>query len=276
MWQTTNMKTNLDKITLPGVYKYGKKLLLFPPKSLSPSSLTFYVVISFFPFLTLLTIFLEKIGINLINEYKDLFLVFKFPLIDDSVIISLSNNLSSEISISSIFFLITLFYISSKGVERFVFYVNETYGYPIKKEVFITRKIKSVFFTFVFCSIFTVLLQIYTIFVNFFKKNSSVFTPILLIITIILFIVILFTLIYSLTPMKKQKIRFTLPGAIFSTCSIIIGVNIYSYYLETYAKKEKIYGQFESIIVLLLTIYFIVYLIMIGVRINYFKMKKHS
>ena len=147
MWQTTNMKTNLDKITLPGVYKYGKKLLLFPPKSLSPSSLTFYVVISFFPFLTLLTIFLEKIGINLINEYKDLFLVFKFPLIDDSVIISLSNNLSSEISISSIFFLITLFYISSKGVERFVFYVNETYGYPIKKEVFITRKIKSVFFT---------------------------------------------------------------------------------------------------------------------------------
>ncbi len=78
---------------------------------------------------------------------------------------------------------------------------------------------------------------------------------------------VLFTIIYSVLPDKKLKLRYQLPGAIFSAVVWSIYSWGFSIYVEA-TKSYSTYGSLSIIIMIMLWMYFCIYIILIGAQIN--------
>ena len=80
---------------------------------------------------------------------------------------------------------------------------------------------------------------------------------------------LIFMLLYRFIPNRKIRMRWQLPGAIFSS----IGWNIFSFFFGIYVQygnMSYMYGSLTTLIVVMLWIYICVYIIFIGAELNAF------
>ena len=75
-------------------------------------------------------------------------------------------------------------------------------------------------------------------------------------------------LIYTITPDWKIMSKHTTKGAIFTTISWILVVQIYSFWVNHFSRYDLFYGSLSNIIILMLMIYIISYILVIGIAIN--------
>ena len=81
-----------------------------------------------------------------------------------------------------------------------------------------------------------------------------------------------------MAPGKKIKSKYVNYGALFATIAIIVISTIYSAYVNDIAHYDIIYGSLANIIILMLLVYFISYVIILGIAINsnYYKIDSHN
>lgn len=88
-------------------------------------------------------------------------------------------------------------------------------------------------------------------------------------------LLIMFVVIYTFLPNRKNKALAQIPGAIVSTIAWILyswGISLYlKYGMHTY-----IYGSLTTVILMLLWLYFCIYIILIGAEINMWIELKHK
>ena len=84
-----------------------------------------------------------------------------------------------------------------------------------------------------------------------------------------LVIFVFIKIIYTMAPDKKIPSRNVNGGAVFTTIGWIVTTSIYSHYIRDFANYSIFYGALANIVILMLWVYFLSYIFVIGMAMNY-------
>ncbi|MBC5996466.1 YihY/virulence factor BrkB family protein [Romboutsia ilealis] len=240
------------------------------------AEVSFYLLLSLFPFILFTISIVVYIPIIHINRYiyllQNIMPEAAFN-IANSIIQSAIENRSISLGITSFF--LTM-WTSTRAVRALIRGINRSYN---------IQETRSFIKVFSIAMIFTIMLlflifssMIFLVFgenLGHFLLESIGVDKVLIniwniwryLIGIGTIVVILLSL-YIYTPNKKVKVRDSIPGAIVATFSWFLISYIYSYYANHYANYEVIYGSIGGIIILMTWIYLSSWAILIGSEVN--------
>ena len=260
------------------------QVLRLPEMLILPGNLAFFLVLSLAPLVSLFGLISSSLSlpmssvINYINEI----------LPSEVVEILIGFIDGSGLNVTNIMLVIIGFMVASNGPDSLI--IASNFLYKTENKNYIYRKIKSIFITFWMLILFVIILVVLA-FGSFILNKLSTFdvignfivnnyTIIILIKTLIAFVIIFITIkiIYTMAPDKKIKSKYVNYGALFATIAIIVISTIYSAYVNNIAHYDIIYGSLANIIILMLLVYFISYVIILGIAINsnYYKIDSHN
>ncbi len=245
------------------------KIIRREEMSFLPGNLAFFLVLSIIPILSLVGVvgsffsismesLIEFLNDNLPNEFSSLLI----PFIG-------GNSFDMNIAL----FMLFGFIIASNGSYSIIVATNTLF--KIKKEDFLTMRIKSIFVTILLITLILIILIVLA-FGNdiagyIFNSNSNhyyyLFTFLKWPITFAI-IFITMKIIYVISPTKKIASKFFTKGAIFTTIGVTLVTAIYSLYIELFASYDIFYGGLSNIASFMIWVYILSYIIVIGIAIN--------
>ncbi len=240
---------------------------------------TFFLLISFFPFLIIFITLTQYLNL----EQNDVFLQLLSSIIPEeivSMIATILHDIYSKTGTVLSFSLITLLWSASKGINALTNCFNNICNINESRNYFVIR-----FFAIIYTVVFALTLflsiailvfgsQIYAVIVKWLPNSFVMYIAenimhIRSAIGIIIFF-IFFTFMYKFLPNKKITLKQTIPGAVFSTLGWLIMSYVFSLYINYVTKFSYIYGSLSGVIIALLWLYFCIYIIFVGAEINYF------
>ncbi len=237
--------------------------------------------VSFFLFLSLVpTITLIGYACSYINISNDLI----FNLISKAMGREFSEILTPIITSTEITpaFFITLgvgYFIASNGMTSIIVASNTIYG--IKDSGFFKRRLKAIIMELiiVILLLFVLLVPLFgdsiinlLHYINIDSESTEIIVKMLNLLQgpiswIIIFLFI--KIIYTMAPDKKVPSNSVNGGAIFTTVLWIGITALYSYYINNYANYSLFYGSLANIVVLMIWVYFLSYVFVIGMAMNF-------
>ena len=249
--------------------------ILRPEMLVLPGQIAFFLFLSIVPTVTL---------IGYACSYLNLSSNFVNTLITNTLGANYANIIAPIINPSKISpsFFISLgvgYFIASNGMSSMIVASNTIYG--IKDSGFIKRRFKAIIMELVI-----VILVLFVLIVPLFGTKIVSFLHYLnldvettaMIISIFRFlrgpfswlvIFIFVKLLYTMAPDKRIPSRTVTFGAIFTCVGWILGTLLYSFYINNYANYSLFYGTLANLIVLMVWIYFLSYIFVIGLAMNY-------
>lgn len=269
MGKNKKIKLCLKKIKKSNVYCITKRLItLRGINHFAPSSLTFFMLLSFIPCLTIIELILSFINISLEESLS----IFDFLFSTHSELSSSLKNIFLNINNLNFFTLsfssIITLYLASKGLTYFSFQVKQMYKYNIENNKFLKRKIVAILLTLLLTIILAFLIVFLVVFDQILIENKHPFFTILkyILTLFMLFIFILFLYVIALG--KKGKFKEVFFGSIFSSLGIGVGIFIYYIYLINYSTSLSLYGPLSLFALICLITYYSSYILFMGVEIN--------
>lgn len=240
------------------------------------AEMSFYLMLSFFPFLIFTISSIVYIPIIHLNKY----IAILENIMPDSAFVFVSSLINSAIANRSIGFLIMSFILtvwtSSRGIKSLIRGTNKSYRIKETRS-FIKVSVMALLFTvglllLIFSSmIFLVFGEKIGYFIFKFIGLNKIFIQVWnlcrYIIGIATVIIVLISL-YKYTPNKEVSIKEAAPGAIIATFAWILISFGYSYYANNYSNYEVIYGSIAGIIVLMTWLYLSSWALFIGSEVN--------
>ena len=255
-------------------FKKVIEIIVRPEMRILPGQLAFFFVISLIPLVALIGAICSKLSISL--ESFEVTLNQILPGNVGNILITAATNEGLNFNIGVFF--ISAFILASNGTNSIINVSNEIY--KLKPKDFIRRRLKAIIMTFVLVillvfillvpvfgdSIFAILQQqISNEKLITFLNNIYQLAKYPLSIIIIYFNI---KLIYVIAPDERIESITTTKGAIFTTASWIIASELYSFYIETFAKYDVFYGSISNILILLLWVYLLSYIFVLGLVLN--------
>lgn len=257
--------------------KFIKKIFdifMKPEMMILPGQLAFFIILAIFPMLTVI----GYVGSN-ISLFSNSFI----SLINNIVPEDISKVLvpfmtESQITGNIAFFMIVGFYLISNGTNSLIITSNELFG--IKHDPFLKRRIKAFFMIILLMAlfIFNVLVLAYGNVIAkeiinleiFAGVSDKLYTIFVLLKWPIAFACIFWVikLLYALAPDASIPSKYMNKGALFTTLGWIITTAIYSFYISNFANYKMFYGGISTIIVMMIWIYFLSYILVMGIAIN--------
>lgn len=237
------------------------------------SSTAFFVFLSLIPMLILIC---TMIPYTMITEEN---LVMAITQITPDSMNSLLISVISEVydrsaGILSIAAVATI-WSAGKGVLALIRGLNAVNGVVEDRNYFLLRLVAS-FYTLIFmvAMLLSLVVMVFgNVIVGMILMNLPPLAPVfdlffhLRFLFVWAVLILLFTLVYSYVPNKKQKLTEQIPGAIFAAISWSLFSWGFSLYVDTY-EGAITYGSLSIIILIMLWLYFGVYIIMIGAHLN--------
>ncbi len=249
-------------------------IFMRPEMMILPGQIAFFIVLAIFPMLTLI----GYIGSN-ISLFSNGFLSIMNNIIPSEILdVLLPFITESHITGNVAFFLIVGFYMISNGTNSLIVASNELFG--LKHDYFIKRRIKAFFMIILLMGlfIFTVLVLAYgniivgqIIHLEIFEDVSDKLYKIFVLLKWpVAFICIFWTLklFYAIAPDSQIPSRYMNKGALFTTVCWIVGTAIYSLYISNFHNYTMFYGGISTIIAMMIWIYFLSYILVMGIAIN--------
>lgn len=244
------------------------------------ASLTYFLVLSIFPFLISLVNAINYSGI-LDPEYIVNFMDV-LPTDIQRIVLNFLEELSSSSSGSflTISFIAGLF-TASGAVNKLIKIINTSYGFDEKRN-FILLRLTALFFTIaLIVMIFLLVLTqifgeiIYTNIMAYLGIDNKLFDTIWLIAKNaipIIYMIITFVLLYRFSPSNSKEnmitVKSVLPGAVFATLGMIIASLGFGFYVSNFGNYSVTYGSLGGIIVFLVWLYLISIIILLGAEVN--------
>lgn len=243
------------------------------------SQLTYYLVLSIFPFLIfLLNIvkFTPLASQDVLNQLVSVLPGDTQTMLVDIVnsIVNASNN--ALLSISAI----TGLWTASAGIAAVLKALNEAYDYKEKRN-FLKVRLTAVFFTLglmvLIILVFGSLIFGEIIAENLFTLMSGgdlfkTIWPVLRIVIALAFMIIGFGILYKFGPSFPEdsnvKFKDTLPGAIFVSIGWAVASVLFAFYVNNFGKYSVTYGSLGGIIVFLIWLYISSIIIVLGGEVN--------
>lgn len=258
---------------------FGKRIYdrfiydMIPSKGAETS---FYLLLSFFPFLIFLITMISYIPLIHLNLYID-WLSKVMPTNAYSIVNYIINKAISDKSTNLLIvsFVIT-FWSATSGVKAIIRGINRAYDQEETRSYFKVTAI-SILFTFeiVLLITFSLVLVVYghkisVLVIDFFGLNSVIlfilnWTRYL---TAVITIFLIFLSLYKYTPNQRLCLKDILPGTLISAFGWILSSMIFSYYANNFVNYRLLYGSIGGIIALLSWLYLSSMVILIGAEVN--------
>ena len=249
-------------------------ILMKPEMMILPGQLAFFIILAIFPLLTLI----GYIGSN-ISLFSNAFISLMNNLVPPDISkVLLPFMTDSEITGNIAFFMIIGFYLISNGTNSLIVASNELFG--IEHAPFLKRRIKAFFMIILLMGlfIFNVLVLAYgnviakeIINLELFSGISNELYHIFVFLKWPVAFICIFWVIklfYALAPDDRIPSKYMNKGALFTTIGWIIVTAIYSFYISNFANYQMFYGGISTIIVMMIWIYFLSYILVMGIAIN--------
>lgn len=258
------------KIILSKLYGIIRK----PEMLILPANLAFFLVLSVIPIFILIGLIASTFSLSL-----DLVVDFIGENLPSQVTEILETFISGKgIDLDVGFFTITAFILASNGPHSIIVTSNTLYNF--EQGSYLNRRIKALILTILLVTLFIFIIVVLAFGNNILKaifeigilKNVSNFAYSLFVYLKwpIAFFIIFFSikLIYTIAPDKNVPSKYVNKGAIFTTLGWILTTAIYSYYVSHFSKYDIFYGSLSNIIILMMYIYFLSYILVLGIAIN--------
>lgn len=248
---------------------------------------SFFIVISFFPFLMLLLTLIQFVP----NVNKSDLLIVMTHLLPEtfhSMVIGVIDDLYTKspgtlVSITAL----TAIWSSSRGVLSLTKGLNRIHGITRRRNYLLQRLLCSVYTVlFVIACIASLLLMVLgnslqSLFERNFPMLGAITLHLLSIRSLLMLIllVLIFTGLYTWLPDEKQRIRHQIPGAIFSTLGWMIFSSLFSLYFDhisSLSNYSYMYGSLAAMVLLMLWLYFCLCILLFGASINQYLTAKKA
>ncbi len=244
---------------------------------------SFFIVISFFPFIMLLLTLIQFIP-NVSKSDLMTIMVAIMPDMLDSFVMGIINDLymKSPATIVSIT-AITALWSASRGMLSIERSLNRVYEVSRRRN-YIVRRIICSGYTIVFIFACVASLIFLVLGSSLQRLINRVFPLIGEIISFIVsfravaamaILIIAFMALYSYLPSKKQKLRNQVPGALFSALGWTVFSYLFSVYFDHFSNFSYMYGSLTAIVLLMLWLYICICILLIGAEINYHYTKNY-
>ena len=250
------------------------EIIITPSMSYLPGNLAFYIVLSIFPILTLTGLIAAKLGVDITTLVNVINITLPHGVANVLDTFVQGKGFDTNIGI----FMIIGFFLASNGSDAIILASNNLYGFPNSQ--YLKRRVKAIFMIILLILLFIFMLG-FVAFGNKLLQFILSFLPdknLVNLISKLFFIlkwpfalfVIFFNvkLIYTIAPDWKVMAKHTTKGATFTTLAWILVVQIYSFWVNNFANYNLFYGSLSNIVVLMLIIYFMSYILIIGIAIN--------
>jgi len=255
-------------------FKRLYEIIMTPSMSYLPGNLAFFLVLSIFPILTLIGVIASKFSLDItsIIDLNELTL----PKELSEIILTFIQGKGFDMNIG--LFMIIGFFLASNGADAIILASNNLYGFPNSN--YLTRRIKAMFIIILIILLFIFMIgfltfgnHILSLILSYIKDQNLVVLLYYLFIILkwpfALFIIFFnVKLIYTLAPDWKIMSKHTTKGAIFTTISWILVIEIYSFWVNHFSNYDLFYGSLSNIVILMLLIYIVSYVLIIGIAIN--------
>lgn len=245
-----------------------------PEMLILPANLAFFLVLSVVPIFILIGLIASTFSLSL-----DVVIDFIGENLPSQVTEILATFISGKgIDFNVGFFTITAFILASNGPHSIIVTSNTLYNF--EQGSYLNRRIKAIILTILLVTLFIFIIVVLAfgniilkaIFEIGVLKNVSNFAYSLFVYLKwpIAFFIIFFSikLIYTIAPDKSVPSKYVNKGAIFTTLGWILTTAIYSYYVSHFSKYDIFYGSLSNIIILMMYIYFLSYILVLGIAIN--------
>ena len=259
--QFKNLKNYLLKII---------EIIKKPEMGILPGQLAFFIILSLVPIITLC-----GFGAGLFNINMDTVIDILDNIIPTGVEFLKPYLTGNTIDLKLALIFLWMFYLASNGCNTVILISNQIYG--IDQSNWIKRRIKAIFMTFgivviiIFLLVFPVfgkkILELFE-----FTNISSTIKEIFKILKGPLTWLVMFIFlrgIYEIAPDRVRRNSHINTGAIFTTCGWIILTWFYSQISTNITTYNIFYGALSNIAILMLWLYFMSFVFVIGLSLNY-------
>ncbi|MDY0256698.1 YihY/virulence factor BrkB family protein [Gudongella oleilytica] len=245
----------------------------------SGASLTYFLILSLFPFLIVLLNILSYT--SLVRERAVLDMLHFLPMDIQAIIEVFLNDLSSSSSqgLLSVAAFIGL-WTASSGVKAIIKAINMAYDYAENRHFLKLRGLSVLFTIALLLMIALVMISLILgpvlgkmLFERIGYGDSFMFLwNYLRYIIPLAYMMLIFALLYKLSPNIGKNLRIpireVLPGAVFATIAWVSLSLLLSYYVSNFGKYAITYGSLGGVIVLLIWMYYSSIVIVLGGEIN--------
>lgn len=245
-----------------------------PEMLILPGNLAFFLVLSVFPIIILIGLIASTFSLSLDSIVE--FMNENLPRQISDIITTFISGKGIDFNVG--FFTITAFILASNGPHSIIVTSNTLYNF--EQGSYLNRRIKALILTILLVLLFIFIIVVLAfgniivkaIFEIGILKNLSSFAYSMFVYLKwpIAFFIIFFSikLLYTIAPDYNIPSRFVNKGAIFTTLGWILTTAIYSYYVTHFSKYDIFYGSLSNIIILMMYIYFLSYILVLGIAIN--------
>lgn len=238
---------------------------------------SFFIVISFFPFIMLLLTLIQFIPAVSKSDLLEL-LVSLMPDMLDSLVVGIVDELytkspATALSLSAI----AAIWSASRGMMGIARGLDRVYespqsgGYILRRLIcsgytllFVAACVASLLLLVLGTTIQRLIFQIFPMASGFTRYVISLRSFLALAI-----LVVVFTGLYTLLPVGHHSLKSQIPGALFSTLGWIVFSGLFSIYFNNFSNYSYMYGSLTAVVVLMLWLYICICILLIGAELNY-------
>ncbi len=257
-------------------YRFGRQMAIKNISSFAAST-AFFLFISLIPILYLVCSILPYVNItqDVLRESINAVLPGVIGMFLNSIIADVYGQSAGGISLA----VLVMLWSAGKGMMALMHGLNAVNEVEEKKNYIYVRLIAAVYTVLLIVAVIISMLfsglgkLIVRMFIDSIPGGDIVYSVVTRVRFLYVWMVltVLFMLIYSYVPGRRQKFLMQMPGAIF-TAVIWNGFSLgFSVYLE-YFGDFGVYGSLATVVIVLLWLYFMSYIVMVGAHINkYFR-----
>ena len=258
-------------------------ILLKPELGILPGQISFFLVLSMIPLITLMGYVASTFSIDI--DYFIAVMEGSLPIQIIEIIIPALTKPGLVPGVS----MIVGFFLASNATNSLI--ISSNLLYKIDPGEYFGRRFKAIFMLFVLGALFFIMLVVMAfgndILIIRFRSIYRAEIPMFLLeifsitkwVTGIFIIFVLLKILFTLAPNSAIPSRTMNKGAYFTTISWVTITLIYTAYISTVGNYNVFYGSLANIIVLMMWIYFLSYTLVIGIAINseeYFNSSKKT
>lgn len=268
------MRKQSEKIR--GSINENIKLMSTPLMSILPGQISFFVILSIIPLVSLLVMFASKLSLSFdavtgfINHY--------LPSGVAGIILSIFEG--QRVGTLDIVFIITAFYIAAKATHSIIIASTEIYNG--KQRNFVRTRIKAILMLMILIFLVLSLIGVLTvgsrIIAYIAEVNGSISPYVTTVYNIVkwpfvfFMIFIAIKIIYTIAPNVTIPSKSVNKGALFTAIVWGITTFVYTFYVTNLANYTKFYGNLSNLIILMMWIYWMCYIFVLGMTMNEYKL----
>ncbi|MCI8633144.1 MAG: YihY/virulence factor BrkB family protein [Lachnospiraceae bacterium] len=240
------------------------------------AQISFYLLLSLFPFFILLVSVLTHTNLIDINQLMEM---MRSSNIFPEIALRLIEDTFSGVTLPSAsisFYIIVVLWSASRGIRAVMNGIHMAFR-TREAHNLIVRFLLSFFYTLCFVLMVVLFIALVVFGDALFSWLSSTFHLFFLISTLmhfirylipLVFMLLLYTLLYKVIPGKELRIRDVLPGSLFAALSSFLISQGFSIYTSHFANYSLMYGSISGIIVICTWMYLFSLMMVLGAEIN--------